>query len=71
MSTGFREAGLLTCIVAMWLAVLSDGVFGGDMTFTSSPTNVITIPSAVAVALFAVIGTSAVAKRGFGRKGTE
>jgi hypothetical protein len=27
-----------------------------------------TIPSAVAVALFAVIGTSAIAKRAFGRK---
>ena len=48
--------------ITMWLAVLLDGIFGGDMTFTSSPTNVTTMPSAVAVALFAVIGTSAVAK---------
>jgi len=46
----------------MWLAVLFDGISGGDMAFTSSPTNVTTMPSAVAVALFAVIGTSAVAK---------
>ena len=52
----------------MWLAVLFDGIFGGDMTFANPP-GVTTIPSAVPVALFAVIGTSAVAKRAFGRKG--
>jgi hypothetical protein len=55
-------------IVTMWLAVLFDGIFGGDMTFANPP-GVTTIPSAVLVALFAVIGTSAVAKRAFGRKG--
>jgi len=54
-------------IVAMWLAVLFDGVFGGDMVFNSPP-NVTTIPSAVLVALFAVIGTASVAKRVFGPK---
>ena len=57
-------------IVAMWMAVLFDGIFGGDMTFASPP-NVTTMPSAVAVALFAVIGTSAVAKRAFGRRETN
>jgi len=57
--------GALT-IVAMWLAVLFDGIFGGDMVF-SSPPNMTTIPSAVLVALFAVIGTAAVAKRVFRR----
>jgi hypothetical protein len=51
-------------IVAMWLAVLFAGIFGGDMVF-SSPTSVTTIPSAVGVALFAVIGTASVAKRVF------
>jgi hypothetical protein len=51
-------------IVAMWLAVLFDGVFGGDMVF-SHPPNITTIPSAVLVALFAVIGTTSVAKRVF------
>jgi hypothetical protein len=51
-------------IVAMWLAVLFDGVFGGDMVF-SSPPNIKTIPSAVLVALFAAIGTASVAKRAF------
>jgi hypothetical protein len=60
-------------IVAMWLAVLFDGVFGGDMIFSSSSpaTGPTVIPSAVLVALFAVIGTSAVAKRVFGRKGSS
>jgi hypothetical protein len=58
-------------IAAMWLAVLFDGIFGDQMTFTSSPFNVTSIPSAVLVALFAVIGTSAVAKRAFGRKGPD
>jgi hypothetical protein len=36
------------------------------MTFANPP-GVTTIPSVVLVALFAVIGTSAVAKRAFGR----
>lgn len=53
-------------IVAMWLAVLFDGVFGGDMVFTNPP-RVTTIPSAIIVAIFAAIGTSAVAKRAFVR----
>jgi hypothetical protein len=52
-------------IVAMWLAVLFDGIFGGDMIFSSPGNDTTTIPSAVAVALFAFIGTTAVAKRAF------
>ncbi len=56
-------------IVAMWLAVLFDGIYGGDMIFANNtgggPT---TIPSAVVVALFAVIGTAAVARRAFARR---
>lgn len=48
-----REMWATVSIVAMWLAVLFDGVYGGDMTFNSSPTNNTIIPSAVAVALFA------------------
>lgn len=57
------------CIVAMWLAVLFVGVFGGQMTFSSSPATVTVVPSSVAVALFAAIGTIAVAKRVFARRG--
>ncbi len=55
-------------IVAMWLAVLFVGVFGGQMTFVNTSANVTTLPSSVAVALFAAIGTAAVAKRAFTRK---
>jgi hypothetical protein len=58
-------------IIAMWLAVLFVGVYGGDMIFHSSSGDGSTIPSAVAVALFAAIGTSAVAKRAFRRKDTD
>jgi hypothetical protein len=57
-------------IVAMWLTVLFVGVFGDNMVFTRPP-NVTTIPSAFVVAIFAAIGTAAVAKRGFGRKRSE
>lgn len=55
-------------IVVMWLAVLFDGVFGNDMFFHSVDGSTTTIPSAVLVALFAVIGTASVAKRVFPRK---
>jgi hypothetical protein len=55
-------------IVAMWVAVLFVGVFGGDMTFHSADSSFTTMPAGVAVALFAAIGTASVAKRVFGRK---
>lgn len=55
-------------IVTMWLAVLFDGIFGGNMTFTDSSGQITVMPSAVAIALFAAIATWAVAKRGFARK---
>jgi hypothetical protein len=55
----------------MWLAVLFDGIFGRDMTFTNASSQVTIMPSAVAVALFAAIGTAAVAKRARGRRDAE
>ena len=59
-------------IIAMWLAVLFDGIYGSDMVFNGNagagPT---IIPSAVAVALFAFIGTVAVAKRAFTRRDSD
>ena len=55
-------------IVAMWTAVLFVGVYGGDMTFHGADTSWSTLPSGVAVALFAAIGTVSVAKRVFGRR---
>jgi len=63
-----REMWATVAIVAMWLAVLFVGVFGGDMVFHGSDTSTTVMPSGVAVALFAAIGTGSVAKRVFGRK---
>ena len=54
-------------IIAMWLAVLFDGIYGGNMIFANAGSGPTIIPSAVAVALFAFIGTVAVAKRAFAR----
>jgi hypothetical protein len=56
-------------IAFMWLAVLFDGIYGGDVTSVSTGTQSTTIPSAVFVALFACIGTASVAKRAFRRAG--
>jgi hypothetical protein len=60
-------------IVAMWLAVLFSAVFGPDIVATSAGGDGATIPSAIAVALFASLATWAVARYGFGhhRKTTE
>ena len=65
-----REFWAALSIIAMWLAVLFDGVFGGNMDFSSS-NGASSIPSVVLVALFAVFGTMAVAKRGFRRTGED
>ena len=59
-------------IVAMWLAVLFDGIYGSDMVFNGNTGGGPTIiPSAVAVALFAFVGTAAVAKRAFARRDSD
>jgi hypothetical protein len=55
-------------ISIMWLAVLFDGVYGSDIVSVSNDGSSMRLPSAVVVALFAVLGTAAVAKRAFGRK---
>ena len=66
-----REMWATVAIVAMWVAVLFVGVYGGDMTFHSVDSSSSTIPSVVAVALFAAIGTGSVAKRVFGRRSDQ
>ena len=63
-----REMWATVSIVAMWVAVLFVGVYGGDATFHSVDSSSSTIPSAVFVALFAAFGTGSVAKRVFGGK---
>ena len=55
-------------IVAMWLAVLFDAVYGPSIVSTNGAgTQATTVPSAIVVALFAFLGTISVAKHGFGR----
>ena len=59
-------------IIAMWLAVLFDGIYGNDMVFSNNTGGGPTIiPSAVAVALFAFVGTASVAKRAFARRDND
>jgi hypothetical protein len=55
-------------ISVMWLAVLFDGIYGGDIVTVSNDGNSARFPSAVVVAFFAFLATAAVAKRAF--KGT-
>ena len=52
-------------IVVMWLAVLFDAVFGPDIVTTTVAGDRSTVPSAVALALFAFLGTWVVARYGF------
>ena len=54
-------------ISVMWLAVLFTAVFGPDFVSTTPGGATTTIPSAIFVSLFAVLGSAAVAKRGFRR----
>lgn len=61
-----REIWASLAIAVMWLAVLFDAIFGPDIaTQNGAGTNTTTVPSAVAVALFAWLGTWAVAHHGF------
>ena len=53
-------------IVAMWVAVAVSTAWGADFVSTGSGGNSTTIPAGIAVAVFASIGTWAVAKHGFG-----
>ncbi len=51
-------------ITVMWLAVLVDAIWGPDITSNTAGGTSSSVPSAVAVALFATLGTWAVAKYG-------
>ena len=69
-----REMWASLAIAAMWIAVACSAAWGPDFVSTShGGTNSTTIPSGIAVALFASIGTWAVAKYGLGhqRKSSE
>ena len=61
-----REMWASLAIAVMWLAVLFSSVYGPSFVSTSGGgTNTTTIPSGVAVALFAFLGTVSVARAGF------
>ena len=56
-------------IVAIWLTVLFDALYGPDFVSSNGAgTNTTTIPSAVIVAFFAYLATRVVARYGFGRQ---
>jgi hypothetical protein len=59
-----REMWASLAITSMWVAVVLGALFGPDIVAQSSPVNSTTIPSAVAIAMFATIGTWFVAKYG-------
>lgn len=55
-------------ITMMWLAVLVDAIFGPDIvTSNGAGTNTSTVPSAVALAFFAVLANWVVARYAFRR----
>jgi hypothetical protein len=59
-------------ITAMWVVVAICAIWGPDfVSVNGSGTNSTTIPSGIAVAVFATIGTWVVAKHGFGRRADE
>jgi hypothetical protein len=59
-----REMWASLAITVMWLAVLVDAMFGPDIVSRSGGGDSATVPSAVAVALFAFLGTWVVARYG-------
>lgn len=63
-----RQGLAALTIGVMWFAVAVTAVWGGDMLFNSNDGNSSTLPSVVAVALFAAIGSWAGFKYGFPRQ---
>jgi hypothetical protein len=58
-------------ITAMWMAVAVTAVWGSDFVGSSSDGNSSTVPSGIFVALFASIGTWALAKHALGKARKE
>jgi hypothetical protein len=68
------ELWAFLAIAVMWLAVLFSAIFGPDIETMNGVTGVgqtTTVPSAVAVALFAFLGTWVVARHGFRHERTS
>ncbi len=55
-------------IIAIWIAVLFVGVFGGDIV-SNSASSAATVPTVVVVAFFAFLATVPIARWGFRSKG--
>ena len=62
------EVAASLAIAVMWVAVVFTAAFGPDIVSTSDSGASTTIPSAVAVALFASLASAAVARRAFDRE---
>jgi hypothetical protein len=62
----WRPFWTAVAILGMWIAVLVDAVWGADIAVTSAAGDTVSVPSAIAVAFFASIGTIFVARYGFG-----
>ncbi len=66
-----KELWASLAITAMWVAVAVSAVWGEDLVGSSNDGNSTTIPSGIFVALFASIGTWAIAKYVLGRAREE
>ncbi len=62
-----KEVWASLAIMAMWIAVAVTAVWGSDFVGASNDGSNSTIPSGIFVALFAAIGTWALARYAFGR----
>ena len=58
-------------IAVMWIAVAVAAVWAPDFVSSTTGGSTTTIPSGIAVAVFASVGTWAVAKYGFGHRPAE
>jgi hypothetical protein len=66
-----REMWASLAIAVIWLSVLFDAIYGPDIVNRSAGGDFSTVPSAVAVALFAFLATWVVAKYGYPRERKE
>jgi hypothetical protein len=58
-------------IVAIWIAVLIDALWGPDFVSTTAGGNTTTIPSAIIMVVFAYLATRQIARHGFGHHDRE
>jgi hypothetical protein len=66
-----REMWASLAIAVIWLSALFDAIYGPDIVNRSAGGDFSTVPSAVAVALFAFLATWVVAKYGYPRERKE